>query len=513
MRNLDARTIEEIGVPGIVLMENAGAGAVRILADTFGEVQDQTITIFCGPGNNGGDGLVIARHLHQRGARPRVVLLAAPERLTGDAATNLAIVRRLPISVVTVTDEAALAEATADLDDSFCIVDALFGTGLARPITGRFAAAVEAINRSPRPTLAVDIASGLDSDTGQILGAAVRADLTVTFGLAKPGHFLYPGRDHTGILEVVDIGIPPEVVDEADIPTELLDRSWVATALPHRPAAAHKGTCGHLLVVAGSTGKTGAALLVARGALRAGAGLVSLCVPADLDTIFETALAEAMTIPIPPCQGHLEDSGLVHILYALDGKRAVALGPGLGTGPDTAALVRALYRDVDRPIVVDADGCTILGQDTDTIGQAAGPRVLTPHPGEMARLTGLSTREIQADRLGVARDFARRHGVVLLLKGASTVIAAPDGRTAINPTGNPGMATGGMGDVLTGIIGALLAQNLDPWQAACCGAFLHGLAADAIHRHQPHGYLAGEVADRLPEVLREVQSPPLPSPE
>ena len=506
MRALDARTIEEIGVPGIALMENAGNGAARALRQTYGPMRGRRVVIFCGPGNNGGDGLVIARHLHQEGGRPEVVLLADPDRFSGDAATNLAVVRRLPIPLHVALDEEAVSRAAAPLNTAHCLVDALFGTGLARPVTGRFAAAVEVINRAGRPVLAVDIASGLDSDTGQILGTAVRADLTVTFGLAKPGHWLYPGREHTGRLKVVDIGIPPEVVADAHIVAGLLTRAWTANALPLRPPAAHKGTCGHMLVLAGSTGKTGAALLTARGGLRIGSGLVSLCVPADLDPIFETALAEAMTIAVHACRGNLDQSGFEEIQAALAGKRAAVLGPGIGTAPPTAALAQRLYADADIPLVVDADACTILGREPKYLGQAKGPRILTPHPGEMSRLTGLGTKEIQADRLTVARDFAQRYGVVLLLKGASTVIAAPDGRVAINPTGNPGMAAGGMGDVLSGVIGGLLAQGLSPWRAACCGAFLHGLAADSLARERPQGYLASEVADRLPQVVRELRA-------
>ncbi len=504
MRDLDTRTINDIGVPGIALMENAGAGAARALTRAYGPVRDKRVVIFCGPGNNGGDGLVIARHLHQQGCRPEVVLLADPSRLTGDAATNLAVVQHLPIPLHIALDEEEVGRTASLVNGAHCIVDALFGTGLTRPVAGRFAAAVEAINRAALPVLAVDIASGLDSDTGQVLGVAVRAERTVTFGLPKPGHWLHPGREHTGRIETVDIGIPPEVVASARIATRLLNRDWVAAALPHRPPTAHKGTCGHMLVLAGSTGKTGAALLAARGGLRSGAGLVSLCVPADLAPIFETAVAEAMTIGVRACSGNLDQNGIQEIEAALEGKRAAVLGPGTGTAAPTATLVRHLYTTLAIPMVVDADACTILGQDPGQIGKAGGPRILTPHPGEMSRLTALSTREIQADRLSVARDFAQRYGVVLLLKGASTVIAAPDGRVAVNPTGNPGMAAGGMGDVLSGIIGGLLAQGLSPWRAACCGAFLHGMAADDLARSHPQGYLAGEVADRLPRVVRSL---------
>ena len=505
MRALDGRAIEEYGIPGVVLMENAGQATVRAMEEAFGPLAGRRAAIFVGPGNNGGDGLVIARGLHQLGARVRVLLLVAPEKIRGDAAVNWRIVQRLPIGVEQVADEEAVAVLSGELSHCAVLVDALFGTGLKRDLDGRFAAAARLMSTLGPPVVAVDIPSGIDSDNGRILGGAVRADLTVTYGLAKPGHYCGPGRECRGRLRVVDIGIPPEAVRAAELSIRVITSEAVAAMLPERPRESHKGTYGHLLVAAGAPGKTGAALLAARGALRAGAGLVSCAVPGELLTIFETALAEAMTIPLPGGR-FLESGDEETILAALEGKRALVLGPGIGTSGGTRRLAARLYQRVAQPMVVDADGLNCLARE----GGAAAPegrvRILTPHPGEMARLAGLATAAVQADRLACARRFAEEQGVYLVLKGASTVVAAPDGRLAINPTGNPGMAAGGMGDVLSGIIGALLVQGLGPWEAACAGVFCHGRAADRIARRLEirAGFSASEVADEIPLVMAGV---------
>lgn len=507
MRNLDAMAISRFGIPSIVLMENAGRGTVEAICRTFGDPAGRVVSIFVGPGNNGGDGLVVARHLHQRGAVPQVFLLVPAERLKGDAAVNLAIVTKLPVPVRTVLKPAALAEAEEQLAASWLAVDAIFGTGLKREVSGHFAEAIKRLNRFTCPVVAVDVPSGLDSDSGQPLGFCVQAALTATYGLAKPGLVLHqPGTHFVGTLEVVDIGIPPQAVEDANIQTELLTDRVVSGWLPGRKAISHKGTYGHLLVLAGSAGKTGAAILCATAALRAGTGLVSLGVPQPLNSIFEAALVEAMTVPLTNSADFLSAADSHAIEQAIDGKQAVAIGPGLGTDAKTVALIQRLYRETKVPMVVDADALNGLASDPGAIKNPPAARILTPHPGEMARLTGLSTAAIQADRLRVARDFAKAHHVFLVLKGAGTVLAAPDGEIAVNPTGNPGMACGGMGDVLTGLIGGLLAQGLSPWQAACLGSTptawpVTGLAAEA---KIDFGYLAMEVAHELPRALQTI---------
>lgn len=507
MQGLDQATITEIGIPGLLLMENAGLRTVDYLVRKFGDPHKQIISVFVGPGNNGGDGLVIARHLLQRGALPRILLLAQPEKLKGDAAVNLDIARRLGLPIQLLTSEEEVQTRAHEIKQSWLVVDALFGTGLKRAIAGHFAAAIDLINHLTQPVVAVDIPSGLDSDTGQVLGTAVRASLTVTYCLPKIGHFLYPGREFSGQLEVADIGIPLSLIDRANIKQHALVAEDMADLVPSRPPAGHKGTFGHLLVLAGSLGKTGAAILTARAAMRTGVGLLSLCVPQNLNSIFEAVLTEAMTIALPHSKDKLSDADLETIEAALANKKACALGPGLGTDPQTESMVLALFRKIKLPMVIDADGINILAKNTSLLGKAPAPRVLTPHPGEMSRLAGIPPSSIADDRLEVARKFATQHNLYLVLKGADTVIAAPNGETAVNTTGNAGMASGGMGDALTGIIAGLLCQGLSPWQACCLGVYVHGLAGDLVAKRcgNKGGYLAGELADSIPAVLGRLE--------
>jgi hydroxyethylthiazole kinase-like uncharacterized protein yjeF len=404
-----------------------------------------------------------------------------------------------------VSDAAGLHEIPAILAECWAVVDAIFGTGLTRDVTGIFASAIQLINSAPCPAVAVDIASGLNADSGKILGSCVQADITVTFGQAKIGQVVYPGREYTGFLEVADIGIPEKAVTETDIRYELLDKE-VGTWLPPRNSQAHKGTYGHLLVLAGSTGKTGAALLCCLGALRSGTGLVSLCVPYELNHIFEANLWEAMTIPLQStAKGILSIEDYRVIQEALYNKEAVAIGPGIGTAEETAELMLKLYAEIELPMLVDADGLNILASDTSLLKNAPGPRILTPHPGEMARLTGRTSRQIQENRLDVTRDLALKYNIHVVLKGADTLVCDPEGNLAINPTGNAGMACGGMGDVLTGVIGSFLAQGLTPWQASCLGVYSHGLAGDRLAEETRAGFLASEVAHELPYALEELR--------
>ncbi|MBU4261070.1 MAG: NAD(P)H-hydrate dehydratase [Proteobacteria bacterium] len=504
MRQIDRTAIDDIGIPGSVLMENAGQQTVHCLCRYFGEVKGKKIAVFAGPGNNGGDGFVVARHLQQLGAQVRVFLLVGTDRIKGDAAIHFRIISNLHIAVNFLLGPDDLQGLEPDSFD--LIIDALFGTGLQRQIEGHYARVIEMINRASCPVVAVDMPSGLDSDTGAVCGVAVKADLTVTFGVAKPGHFVFPGREMVGELEVVDIGIPSQVVAEAGLTCEVLDRESAGQFVARRPANSHKGTYGHLLVVAGSIGKTGAAILCCQGALRSGAGLVSLCAARALNAIFESALHEAMTIPMTGSDdGAPSIKDVELILAALEGKQAAVVGPGLGTADETAELVKRIYQQADMTLLVDADAINILAVEKSALTRAVkAPRILTPHPGEMARLLGKSSLFIQQNRLETARQFAEQHNVYLVLKGAGTIVAAPDGNLAVNASGNPGMAAGGMGDVLSGIIGGLLAQGLEPWSACCLGVYVHGLAADRLAEKGPCGYLAGEVAERVPSVINEL---------
>ncbi|MGV1098416.1 NAD(P)H-hydrate dehydratase [Thiovibrio sp. JS02] len=505
MRRCEALAIAEYGISGLALMENAGRGTVEAMARRFSPLAGKKVLLFTGPGNNGGDGFVIARHLLEQGAQPQVVSLVGLETLRGDAAANRDRLQLLPIPL-------QICQSTEDLPwverlvaDSDLVVDALLGTGLAREVTGIFAAVIRVINGGRAPVVGVDIPSGLDSDTGLPQGRCVRAQLTCTYGLVKLGQLQPPGKDYVGELAVVDIGIPPEVVARVGIAPDLLDAVTVRPWVPMRRGAAHKGTFGHLLAIAGSEGKAGAAILCALGALRSGVGLATLAVPQALNAILQDGVPEAMTLPLPFSRRCFSDADYDEVLAACKGKRAVAVGPGLGQAEETGRLMLKMYAELPLPMVVDADGLNLLAGTPALLAGVSAPRILTPHPGEMARLAGRATGEIQEDRPAVAAEFARRHGVFIVLKGAATVVAAPDGRLAVNSTGNPGMAAGGMGDVLTGLVAGLLAQGVAPWEACCLAVYVHGRAADRLRQAgMPFGFLASEVAAEIPAAFQDV---------
>jgi NAD(P)H-hydrate epimerase len=365
------------------------------------------------------------------------------------------------------------------------------------------------INTLPQPVMAVDMPSGLDATEGKALGAAMRANLTATFGLAKIGQVVEPGREYVGRLEVVDIGIPRSFVEEADIKTHLIDYEDLNLRfLNPRPPQAHKGDYGHLFALAGSPGKTGAAAMICHGALRTGAGLVTLGIPASLNPILEAKLTEAMTEPLPDeGTGYLSSEASERILQLLEGKTAFALGPGISTRPQVEKLLLELIPEIPIPLVIDADGITALASRPEILKECKSSVVLTPHPGEMARLAGITTHAVQADRIGVAKGFAQTYGCIVCLKGHRTVIATPDGEIYINQTGNPGMASGGTGDVLTGMIGGLMAQGLSPLEAAVWGVYLHGLAGDMAERELGEiSLIAGDIIDYLPHALKEVKA-------
>ncbi|MFZ2090014.1 MAG: NAD(P)H-hydrate dehydratase [Desulfobaccales bacterium] len=503
MRELDRRTIEDVGVPSLVLMENAGRGTYRVIRREFPELSGEVV-VLAGRGNNGGDGFVVARHLANEGFPVTVFLMAARDQIQGDALVNLNILTQLGVEVEEILGEDQLSYVAHRLGWAELIVDALLGTGLNSPVRGLLAQLITRLHQARPPVVAVDIPSGLSADTGDPLGVAVEADVTVTYGYPKIGQLMPEGRDFCGRLWLVDIGIPPFLAQ--DIGVELAEASDLRFKLPPRPVDSHKGTFGHLAVVAGSEGKTGAVALTAEAALRTGAGLVTAAVPASLNDILEVKLTEAMTLPLPEAgkARALGEKALAPLMDFLADKTALALGPGLGTHPETQALVRALVRDCPLPMVVDADGVNALAGNLGVLTRPAGPRLLTPHPGEMARLLGATSKEVQSRRLETARQFAATHGVWLVLKGAQTVVADPEGRLSLNPTGNPVLASGGTGDVLTGLIGGLLAQGLSPWDAARLGVFLHGLAADyLVENVGQRGHIAGDLLTCLPELLTE----------
>jgi NAD(P)H-hydrate epimerase len=505
MQEIDRRAITEFGVPGLTLMENAGRACVDVISDEFGTGGGKRALVISGKGNNGGDGSVIARLLHQLGWDVRVFVLSGQGEISGDAAVNL---KRLPPEMVNFcTGTGKLAGLLGeDIHKADLIVDAMLGTGLNSDVGGIYREAVDLVNGSGRPVLAVDIPSGIQGDNGRVLGAAVKASITVTFAFAKPGHVLYPGAGHTGRLTVADIGIPGDLMETA-AGHDFLTAADIRPMLRHRDRQSHKGSFGHCLIIAGSTGKTGAAALSANSAVRAGSGLVTLAIPESLNPVLEIKTTEAMTAPLPDSgSGYLAACALPDIEGLLPGKDALAVGPGLGRAPETAALVQTLVQTVELPLVIDADGLNALAEDIAVLRRKrSSALVLTPHPGEMARLLGRSVPEVEADRIALAREFARDYGVCLVLKGARTIIASPDGQAAINGSGNPGMASGGMGDVLTGIICSLLGQGYSARDACRLGVFIHGCAADLVARVKGEiGISASDVQEMLPYAYKKL---------
>jgi NAD(P)H-hydrate epimerase len=504
MAALDQRAADEFGISTLMLMEAAG----RQVASAAARMLDRPtarVFVVAGRGNNGGDGFVAARVLAAAGWRVTVILVAREADVAGDAAVNLAAARRagVEISPLDSTGTPGLRGALTGAD---LIIDGLFGTGFHGPVVGVAAKAIEAMNMCGRPVLAIDIPSGVHGDDGAVDGAAVRADATVTMGLPKIGVILPPGAEHAGRLWVADVGHPQRLIDAAAIRTSLVTRSMVDAAIPTRRMDVHKGAFGRVLVVAGAVGYTGAAVLSSLGALRAGAGLVTVGVPAAVYPIVASSVVEAMPMPLADHEGALAEDAATQIRGLASAADVLACGPGLSRLPGPSAVVRRLVAECATPIVLDADALNVLVGATDVLRTASAPIVITPHPGEMARLLGVKVEEVQRHRLRTARTAAERFRVVVVLKGARTVVADPEGEAFVVPTGNPGMATGGMGDVLTGAIAGLIGQRLSPLSAAWTGAFLHGLAGDlAAAARGPAGFLAREVADHLPAALRAVR--------
>jgi NAD(P)H-hydrate epimerase len=501
MRALDRLTIEG-GTPGHVLMERAGQGATQVLLECVPRLRQRgsRALVVAGKGNNGGDGWVIARLLKRRGVKVEVALLGRAGDVGGDALRNLRAYKRLRGALFEVTDETGLGRLAKSAAAADAVVDALFGTGLNNPVQGLPAAAIEIVNTCGAPVLAVDIPSGLDAVSGRPLGTAVQAEATATFGFAKLGQVQHPGVRHCGALAVVDIGLSAGALEAVASRAALFETAAAARLVPRRDPEAHKGDCGHVLVIAGSVGHTGAAQLATRAAGRIGAGLVTVVGPASLYPVYAAGVREAMSARLPDDDGRIRfDPAALAELVA--GKAAVVVGPGLGTHEGAARTVRWLLEHGDQALVLDADALTVLARDLALLRSAGRRCVLTPHPGEMSRLIGADTAAVQTDRVGVARAFATAQACTLVLKGARTVIAAPDGFVWINPTGNPGMASGGMGDVLAGAIGGLLAQGLPPADAACLGVHVHGLAADRAAADGEIGLLAGDVAEALRPAL------------
>ena len=510
MQEMDRYTIEKFGIPGRVLMENAGRGAVDFLMEQFQPTPATRVAVVAGRGNNGGDGWVMARYLMEKQIPVTVYLLSERDRVAGDARANMELVETMlshspGCAIKEIIDVKDLEKARIGLIHQDLFVDAIFGTGLNSDVRGIFREVITCINQTGKPVFAVDIPSGINADTGTVCGVSIRAAATATFAFAKIGHVLYPGNDYTGRLRVIDIGIPAFTARDQDIRFQVLEKRAIRDLFPTRPFNSHKGSFGHLLVLAGSPGKTGAGVLSANAAKRIGTGLVTLGVPGRINSVVEPMVVEPMTVALPETgSGTLSAAGLDDILVLAGTRQALALGPGLGTDPDTGKLVFALVEKCPLPLIMDADAVNFVAENPDVLASRTSPAVLTPHPGEMARLAGISASEVQADRPGTARRFAQTFNVILVLKGAQSLVALPDGRLFLCPAGNPGMATGGMGDVLTGMIAGLAAQGFSLENAAKAGVFIHGMCGDLLaDRVGGFGFLAGDMIQAIPEVIHK----------
>lgn len=520
IRSYDGHAIDRCSVPGVVLMENAGRGAAEVIVALLSELGRSPLgtarpsslasagsplgptVIVCGPGNNGGDGFVVARHLMARGYVVEVFLAGDPAKVQGDAKVNLEAFVGVGGELCALSADALeLGRLRAALDGACLAVDALFGTGLDRRIEGPRREVIEIINDAACPTVALDIPSGIDADQGQVLGVAVRAEHTVTFAHPKAGLYTGPGADCAGRIHVAGLGLPDGLIlDELGVLARLIEPDAVAAWLGHRRADAHKYQAGSVLVIAGSPGKVGAALLCGRAALRAGAGIVTIGTwPRAADAIDQQA-AEVMTARLEP--DRLEAS----LAAALVKRNAVAIGPGLGLDDDARALVDRIVLGFEGPAVVDADAITLLAGQAERLRQAVGPRVLTPHAGELARLMGTSAAEVEEDRFAAAREAASRTGQTIVLKGRHSIVAAPGHPMWLSTRGNAALATAGSGDVLTGMLGALLCVA-EPVSAAAAAVFLHGAAADAWRAEAgaDRGMVAGDIIARLPAAIADVQ--------
>ncbi len=517
MQEIDRQTTELAGVPSLILMENAGFNLYWALAERLPDLPDRRIAIICGKGNNGGDGMVLARHLAQRGIHADLFLLGTAGEVRGDAAVNLQILLKSGFPVFEVTSEETWARVAAGLDVYDLIVDAILGTGIAKPLSGLYAQVVQDLNAAGAFILSVDLPSGMAADSLGTAPLTVRADLSVTFTAPKIAHVLNPDQEAIGELVITQIGTPPALLDRPDLTLNLLEPDLFSDWLAPRHACSHKGTYGHVAIIAGGRGKAGAAALSAYAALRAGSGLVTALVPQTVQSEVAVSHSEIMTEGLPADQeGRLAATALEPLRQLLEPLDAAGVGPGLGPGRGTAEVVEGLIRGAQCPLVLDADALNVLAGRLDTLLPRDGPPlVLTPHPGEFARLVGLSVPEVLGRQLELVPEFARRHGVWLVLKTFRPLVADPDGICQVSPRGQAGMATAGMGDVLTGVLTSLLgrlkatAPNPEPdavTRAVCLGVYLHGLAGElAARRVGEESLTAGSVLDSLADAWKELK--------
>ena len=498
MRGID-RAAEEIGaVPSVVLMENAAIAVVDELKKNFPDLTEKEVAVFCGKGNNGGDGLAAARHLYNAGVRTRVFLVCGND-FSGDAETNFDIVNRMGMDIETVTDAEGFDYMIRAHD---IVIDAIFGTGIHGEIGGAAADIITAINENARYILSVDVPSGIDSDTGRICGVCVKANKTVTFAAYKIGMMKFPAADFCGEIAVRDISIPEYIINGQNINISVTDDDFVRSVIPPRGSNSQKGDYGKVLIIAGSRGMTGAAYLAADSAVTAGSGLVTLGICEELNPIAEIKTTEAMTLPLPCSNGHISEAAADVILNKLSSFDAVLIGPGLGRSQEVEYILGQVLKYSKIPVVIDADGINAAARNMDMVKNSSCPVIFTPHTVEMSRLTGYDRDYIEQNRFEVSAAFAEKYGASILLKGHRTIVTAPDGIQYINITGNPGLATGGSGDVLAGILTSLAARGADETAAAAAAAYIHGLAGDiAAQKYGEESVTAIRVIKCIPDAL------------
>ncbi len=500
MQAIDKKAIEVVGIPGAVLMENAGIQTVAAIEECFDDLSVMNVLILAGKGNNGGDGFVIARHLHNAGAEVTVILLGNIKEVKGDARTNLDIILNMGLPVEEVNTEDEWDDVSVELYETDIVVDAIFGTGFAGPVKGFIKNVISDVNESNAFVLAVDIPSGISGDNPVPEGEAVIADLTVTMAFPKYALVLPPAEDYCGDLIVADISVP--VMLSHAVKTEFVDGDFAYSLLNEREISAHKGDFGHVLLIGGSAGKPGAVSLMGHGALTMGSGLVTAAVPDGIAGTVNTHLMEIMTEPHSAPDGFLTVKHLENLLRLADSMDAVAIGPGMGTNAETQELVRKFVEKTSCPLIIDADGINAFRGCQEMLNGKGRTVIITPHPGEMAGLLGITASEVQQDRIKYASEFASKHSVIVVLKGYRTITALPDGKIFINSTGNPGMATAGSGDLLTGMMASLAGQHQRPEHAAVLGAYFHGLAGDlASEELGEQSVTASDIVSFLPEAL------------
>lgn len=504
MKALDVQAQTDYAMPGILLMDNAAQAVAEAVHEALTALEGERVVIFCGGGNNGGDGLGAARWLQSYGVSVRAFVVgAALDAVQGDAALELAMFTKAGgrVEALSTEDDWVLAELAASKAD--VLVDALLGTGFHGELEGDVLRACELLNKSEKYILAVDVPTGVNADNGAVSENAVRADHTVTMALVKTGLLLYPGREYCGDIELADISMPVKLVEEYQSDKYRLTDEIVRELLPLRKANAHKGDAGRVVICAGSPGYTGAAALASDAAVKAGAGLVSLYTPLSSRDVLAIKLTEVMVHGLlERMPGILGGGAASDVASSAEAADVLAIGPGLGTSESTQEAVRTILQKITTPVVIDADALTALAGHTEILAAMQAQKVLTPHPGEMARLTGLEIAEIEADRINVAKKYAEEWQAIVVLKGAPTVIGCPNGTVYVNSTGNSSLATGGSGDVLTGIIAGLAAQEISLQEAAICGVYLHGLAAELTGIDI--GLAAGELAALLPQAREQV---------